>query len=100
MIKAPKDLDDLENKIAAMRAKEAVLRHDDRNNTEKSRASRIGLRICADLLSAVIVGAAMGFVLDNFLNTKPWCLIVFLLFGGAAGVLNVYRLAKTEEDKE
>ncbi|MBR4106893.1 MAG: AtpZ/AtpI family protein [Alphaproteobacteria bacterium] len=66
----------------------------------KARASRIGLRVCADLLSAVIVGAALGYVLDEMFSTKPWCLVVFLIFGGAAGVLNVYRLAKAEEMKD
>jgi ATP synthase protein I len=49
-------------------------------------------------LSAIFVGAALGYVLDDFFMTKPWCMIVFLFFGGAAGVLNVYRLSKREEN--
>jgi ATP synthase protein I len=32
-------------------------------------------------------------VLDRFLSTSPWGLIVFLLLGFAAGVLNVMRTA-------
>ena len=99
MIEKPKDVKQLEKRIADLQAKEARLRHES-GSSNKARASRIGLRICADLLSAVVVGAALGYVLDEVIGTKPWCLIVFLIFGGAAGVLNVYRLAKQEENKE
>lgn len=100
MIKMPKDVELLDKRIAELQEKEARLRHDGNNDSDKTRASRIGLRICADLLSAVVVGAALGYVLDSWFGTKPWCLIVFLIFGGAAGVLNVYRLAKAEENKK
>ncbi len=100
MIKMPKDVELLDRKIAELKAKEASLRHESKSDSDKTRASRIGLRICADLLSAVIVGAALGYVLDSWFGTKPWCLIVFLIFGGAAGILNVYRLAKAEENKK
>lgn len=99
MKKTPDDIRLLEEKLTAARAKEAVARKELSSSRQSSRASRVGLRICADLLSAVIVGAALGYVLDEVLQTRPWCLIVFLLFGGAAGVLNVYRLAQQEEDK-
>lgn len=100
MNKTPEDVKLLDEKLKLARAKEAKARHEVVNDGPTARASRIGLRICADLLSAIIVGASLGYVLDEVLHTKPWCLIVFLLFGGAAGVLNVYRLAKQEENKD
>jgi ATP synthase protein I len=100
MKKTPDDIENLGRRIALLRDKEAVLRHEKEDMGVKARASRIGLRVCADLLSAVIVGAALGYVLDEMFSTKPWCLVVFLIFGGAAGVLNVYRLAKAEEMKD
>lgn len=99
MMETPEDIKQLEKRIADMQAKEAELRHEGAREKTKSRVSRIGLRICADLLSAVIVGTGLGYVLDKWLDTKPWCLVVFLIFGGAAGILNVYRLVKAEEDK-
>ncbi len=100
MNRTPEDVKLLDERLQKARAKEAKLRHNSEVMEPASRASRIGLRVCADLLSAVIVGVALGYVLDEVLHSKPWCLIVFLLFGGAAGVLNVYRLAKQEEDKD
>ena len=35
----------------------------------------------------------MGWLLDRWLHISPWGLIVFLLLGFAAGVLNVMRVA-------
>jgi len=38
------------------------------------------------------VGAAIGWGLDRLLGTRPILLVVFVLLGGAAGVLNVWRI--------
>lgn len=97
MKKIPEDIKRLDKKIEELRRKEAVVRRE-KSETDVGRASRIGFRIGAELLSAVIVGAALGYLADRLLGTKPWCLAVFLFFGGAAGVLNVYRLAKQEDE--
>jgi len=51
------------------------------------------LKLSSEFIAAVIVGAMIGFLLDYFLSTKPWGLIVFLLLGFCAGVLNVLRTA-------
>ena len=44
-------------------------------------------------LPAVLVGAAIGWLIDRGLGISPWGMIVFLLLGFAAGVLNVMRAA-------
>ena len=41
----------------------------------------------------MVVGAGLGWLLDRVLGITPWGLIVFLLLGFAAGVLNVMRSA-------
>ena len=51
------------------------------------------LKLSSEFVAAVIVGAMIGYLLDLFLPTKPWGLIVFLLLGFCAGVLNVLRAA-------
>jgi ATP synthase protein I len=51
-----------------------------------------GLRAGVELVSAVLVAMVIGWMLDRWLGTLPWLLILFMLLGGAAGVLNVYRL--------
>ena len=52
----------------------------------------VGFRAGVEFFSAVLVGLVIGWLLDRWLGTTPWLLLVFLLVGGAAGVLNVYRL--------
>ena len=96
MKKTSTDLEKLGQKIEDLRQKEASIRHEV-SRPVQSRASRLGFRICVDLLSAVVVGTAIGYVLDELFDSKPWLMSLFLLFGGAAGFLNVYRLSKQEE---
>src|SRR4029079_19463770 len=48
-------------------------------------------RLSAELGAGVLVGAVIGWLLDRWLGIAPWGLIVFLLLGFAAGVLNVMR---------
>jgi ATP synthase protein I len=52
----------------------------------------VGLRVGIELVSAIIVGVAIGYGLDWLLGTKPVFIAVFVLLGGAAGVLNVWRI--------
>jgi len=52
-----------------------------------------GFRLSSELVAGVVVGAGIGWLLDRWLGIAPWGLIVFLLLGFAAGVLNVMRSA-------
>src|SRR6201988_2245653 len=52
-----------------------------------------GFRLSSELVAGVVVGAGIGWLIDRWLGVSPWGLIVFLLLGFAAGVLNVMRAA-------
>ena len=54
----------------------------------------VAFRLGTELTVAVMIGAVMGYALDRYLNTKPWFLAIGVVVGGAAGCLNVYRVAK------
>ena len=43
---------------------------------------------------AVAIGAGIGYALDRWLGTAPWLLLVFLLFGIAAGFKGVIDAAR------
>ena len=47
-----------------------------------------------ELLSAIIVSLVMGIMIDNYFNSKPLFLIIFLILGFAAGIMNVFRSVK------
>ena len=66
---------------------------------DKSRGSNVtsigkALKISTELVAAVVVGSTMGFLLDNWFDTKPLLTICFFIMGVAAGMLNVFRSAK------
>lgn len=50
-----------------------------------------GFRLASEFVAAIIVGAGVGLGIDALLGTRPWGLIVLILIGFAAGVLNVMR---------
>jgi ATP synthase protein I len=52
-----------------------------------------GFRLSTELVAGVLVGAAIGWLIDRLIGISPWGMIVFLLLGFAAGVLNVMRTA-------
>ena len=54
-------------------------------------ASGMALKIGVEFVSAIGVGVGIGLLLDYWLETKPWLMIVFFLLGSAAGFLNIFR---------
>jgi len=52
-----------------------------------------GMRLSAELVGGVAIGFILGWLIDRWLGTSPWGMIVLLLLGFAAGVLNVMRSA-------
>lgn len=62
-------------------------------NLRTGRAMSLGFRVLSEFVAGIIVGALMGWYLDDWLGTKPVLLIIMTMFGTAAGFWNVYRLA-------
>ena len=51
------------------------------------------LKLAGEFAAGILVGAGIGWLIDLWLGTSPWALVVFVLLGFAAGVLNVLRAA-------
>ena len=62
-------------------------------NKPPKTALGLAFRVSVELVSAVAVGLAIGWALDEWLGTRPWVMVVFIVLGFAAGVMNVYRMA-------
>jgi ATP synthase protein I len=58
-----------------------------------SSAMARGFRLSTELVGGVLLGAALGWLLDRWLGSSPWGMIVLVLLGFAGGVLNVMRAA-------
>jgi ATP synthase protein I len=81
---------------AKLRAKRVEAGENEANEA-RAEASREGyaqaMKLSSEFISAVVVGAVLGYLFDRFVGTAPWGLIVLLLLGFCAGVLNVLRAA-------
>ena len=58
-----------------------------------------GFQLSSELIAGVVVGALIGWGFDRLLSTSPFGMIVFLLLGFAAGVVNVIRSAGVAPNK-
>jgi ATP synthase protein I len=52
----------------------------------------IGARVGVELVTALVVAVAIGYGLDRIFHTTPILTVVFVPLGGAAGVVNLWRL--------
>lgn len=59
-----------------------------RRTSDPSAIAR-GFRLSTELVGGVVVGGMLGWLLDRWLGTTPWGLVVLVMLGFAAGVLNV-----------
>ena len=60
---------------------------------KKGEALGLAFRVSVEIVSAVAIGVGAGWLLDSWLGTTPWLMVVLVVLGFAAGILNVYRLA-------
>lgn len=81
----------LASELANVRAEDEAEARAERNAGESRKGFAMGLKISSEFISAIVVGAMLGYLLDHFAGTSPWGMIVFLLLGFCAGVLNVLR---------
>ena len=83
-----------EARLAAARGRQGLDRPiaASRGTDLPANALALGLRVGVELASALAVAVAIGYGLDRWLHTRPLFLAVFVLLGGAAGVMNVWRL--------
>ena len=64
------------------------------NKNEKSSSIGAAFKLSTELVSAVVVGSIIGFILDKTFGTKPWLILIFFFVGVVAGILNVFKSAK------
>ena len=53
------------------------------------------MKVVVEIVAAMAVGLGIGILIDNYFDTRPFFIIVFFLLGSAAGIMNVFRVAKS-----
>jgi ATP synthase protein I len=63
---------------------------------DRARGAAMGqaMKIAIELVVGIAVGGFIGKILDDQFGTAPWLLIVFLMLGFAAGLMNIVRTAR------
>ena len=57
------------------------------------------LKLATELVAGVAVGGFIGWALDRLFGSAPLLMVVFLILGAAAGIMNVVREAKEMQAK-
>ena len=93
------DLEDLKTRLKIAKSK---LQNQNLDKDDKKKGVFLGnaFKLGTELVAAVAVGTIIGFILDNWFDTKPLLIIIFFLFGSAAGILNIFRAAKKIQKDE
>ena len=60
-------------KIAKRKANKNSFNHNEKNTSSLG----IALKLSTEMVAAVFVGSIIGFILDNWFDSKPWLTIIF-----------------------
>jgi ATP synthase protein I len=83
-------------KIAKSKIKKDILSDSEKRGSFMGTAFKLG----TELVAAVGVGTIIGFILDNWFDTKPWLIIIFFFLGAAAGLMNVIKTANRMQKED
>ncbi|MGH7068598.1 MAG: AtpZ/AtpI family protein [Acetobacteraceae bacterium] len=81
------------------RGLEPASQHEGEGMGWAERPLAMAFRLAGEMLASLVVGVAIGWWLDRVLGTAPWLLLVFVVLGTAAGILNVWRLVSPKDEQ-
>ena len=74
--------------------KNAKTKYSSPKKSEPKSGIGLAFKMSTELVSAVVVGTIIGFILDKSFGTKPWLILIFFFVGVIAGIMNVIKSAK------
>jgi len=85
-------LDDLDAKLKAAQAQ--YIKETVRPPSAYSKEMSQGIRAFMEMLGVILGSGIMGWVLDDYFETAPTILIIFVILGIAAAFFNLYKLSQ------
>ena len=70
----------------------ALAKKDYKQTFKNTDSLNIYYRVGTELLAGLIIGAGIGWTIDQWLNTTPLFLIIMFILGGVAGIYNLWRV--------
>lgn len=86
----------LDAKIAALKEPAEVKHHSEEHYSQ----AQLAWRMVIELVAGLGIGFGIGYGIDTLLGTTPLFLVLFILFGFAAGVMTMMRSAKEVQRKQ
>ena len=88
-----------EEKLQKLKERIETAKTKNSTSTKKTKQSGagFGFKISTEIIAALVVGVGIGLIVDKYLGTKPFGLIIFFIFGALAGFLNIYRVMRRIE---
>ena len=70
----------------------ALAKKDNKQTFKNTDSLNIYYRVGTELLAGLLIGAGIGWTLDQWVNSTPLFLIFFFILGGVAGIYNLWRV--------
>jgi len=83
--------DDLASRIARAKSEIPVAKPEPAARGNGIQGANRAYRLASEFVAAIIVGAGLGYGIDLLFGTRPWAMVILLLLGFCAGVLNIVR---------
>lgn len=90
-------IDALEERLKSAQQREE-LRKQPQKSTGTDENYRIGNRVLAELIGGIGGGAFLGWVIDHFVGTAPWGLLVVMFLGIIVAFRNIFRISNRRSD--
>ena len=75
-------------------AKKKIKTKQIKNNGSNAASLGKALKISTELVAAVVVGTTLGFILDNWFDTRPLLTISFFFYGCSSRYLKCNKICK------
>jgi ATP synthase protein I len=90
---------ELGQKLDALKSQKAKVERSTGEAPQQQSAFGPAFKFAGELIVGVVVGGGLGWALDRQFGTAPWLMVVLVILGFAAGLLNVVRAAQEAQAK-